>query len=425
MYNFTEVPVCEIDAFSEEQGIFFQTSAWADFKNKYKHVSFIGKDENGETVLTCLLFLISVPCTPFKIGYAMRGFVCDYTNEVLVGEFTEFLHKYMKKNHIVYTAIDPFYTYKTDFEVTEDGGKAHQTLLDLGYIHFADKAHSIQRPTNYLVRWDPTMDKKDIEKTVFAKMEKKLQNDIRIAEERGLVPEKYHGDEITDTVIDEFFKLFEETAEAKGFGIRQRDYYVDLIKHLRKYITIHFYRYDYNIDKEYTENVIHEVEAAIERNRAESEDPNTTPQKRERLKPKMAELLKQLNATKPRLEVTEKYKDKKYISVYLCIKCGTKAHDYFGANSLALRELRLTSNYWDMMKDCFDGKTESLNMGGTLRLDTEDIKKDKTYDLYQYKSRYHGQLDELLGEYYLVSNKFLYEILHNKVHWLRRVVFKN
>ena len=252
MYNFTEVSVFEIDKFSEEQGIFFQTSAWASFKNKYKNVSFIGKDENGETVLTCLLFLISVPCTPFKIGYAMRGFVCDYTNEVLVREFTEFLQAYMKKHHIVYTAIDPFYTYKTDFEVTEDGGKAHQTLLDLGYIHFANKANSIQRPTNYLVRWDKDLPKDEIAKTVFGKMEKKLQNDIRIAEERGLVPEKYHGDEISDTVIDEFFKLFEETAEAKGFGIRQRDYYVNLIKHLRKYITIHFYRYDYNIDKEYT-----------------------------------------------------------------------------------------------------------------------------------------------------------------------------
>ena len=61
---------------------------------------------------------------------------------------------------------------------------------------------------------------------------------------------------------------------------------------MRKYVTIHFYRYDYNIDKAYTERVIQDVEAAIERNRAESEDPNTTPQKRERLKPKMAELLK-------------------------------------------------------------------------------------------------------------------------------------
>ena len=99
MYNFTEVPVCEIDKFSEAQGVFFQTSAWAAFKDKYKNVSFVGKDEAGETVLTCLLFLISVPCTPFKIGYAMRGFVCDYTNETLVTEFTDFLKKYMKKRY--------------------------------------------------------------------------------------------------------------------------------------------------------------------------------------------------------------------------------------------------------------------------------------------------------------------------------------
>lgn len=425
MYNFAEVPVKEIDEFSESQGIFFQTSAWAEFKDKYGNAAFIGKDDSGKTVLSCLLFTIPVPCTPFKIGYSMRGFVCDYTNSVLVQEFTDYLRKYMKRKHIVYIAIDPFFTYKTDFEVTETGDKAHKTLLDLGYIHFKDKAYSMQRPTNYLVRWDPSLSKEEISKMLFSKMEKKLQNDIRIAEERGLIPEKYHGDDISDTVIDEFFKLFEETSESKGFGIRQKDYYVNLIKKLRKYITIHFYSYNYDIDKEYTEKVIADVKANIEKNRAESENPETTPQKRERLKPKMAELEKQLNATALRAEISEKYKNKKYISVYLCIKCGTKAHDYFGANSRALRDLRLTSNYWDMMKDCFDGKTESLNMGGTLRLDTENIKKDKTYDLYQYKSRYNGQLDELLGEYYLVSDKFLFEILHNKIHWLRRVVFKN
>lgn len=425
MYIFKEVTAAELDSFSEENGIFFQTSAWASFKDKYKNVSFLGTDGEGKTVLTCLLFLISVPCSPYKLGYSMRGFVCGYTNTELVTEFTDFLRGYMKKHHIVYITFDPFYTYKTDFSITESGGKAHSTLLDLGYIHFDKKAYSIQRPTNYLVSWNPSLSKEELEREVFLRMEKKLQNDIKIAEERGLVPEKYSADGITDEVIDEFFKLFEETAEAKGFGIRQRGYYVNLIKYMRKYITIHFYRYDYATDKAYTEKVIAEVEAAAERNKAESEDPATTPQKKARLEPKMKELQKQLNATKERLAVTEKYKDKKYISVYLCIKCGTKAHDYFGANSAALRDLRLTSNYWDMLKDCFDGRTESLNMGGTLRLDTEDIKQDKTYDLYQYKSRYNGQLDELLGEYYLVGNKFLYNILHNKLHYLRRVVFKN
>ena len=42
MYNFTEVPVCEIDKFSEAQGIFFQTSAWASFKDKYKNINYLG-----------------------------------------------------------------------------------------------------------------------------------------------------------------------------------------------------------------------------------------------------------------------------------------------------------------------------------------------------------------------------------------------
>lgn len=425
MYTFKEVEIYDVDEFAEKHGVFFQTSQWAFFKNKYGHKAFLGYDKDGNTVLSCVLFLISVIGTPFKIGYSMRGFVCDYTNKTLVSEFTEFLKAYMKKKLIVYTVIDPYYTYKTDFEVTPKGGEAHKNLLELGYTHFEKKAFSIQRPTNYRIKWDASLPIEEQEKYIFGKMEKKLQNDIHAAQKRGMEPVSFSRDEITDEVVEDFFALFRETAEQKGFSIRQHDYYRNFIKYMKKYITLYFYRYNAETDINYTKGIINEVSIALEKNIAEANDEKTTPQKRERLEPKRRELEKQLNATKERLAVSEKYKDQKYLSVYLCIKCGTRAHDFFGANAFALRELKLTSNYWDMIKGNLDGRVKSFDMGGTLRLNSENIKEDKTYDLYQYKSRYNGQLDEFLGEYYLINNKGLYNLLHNKLNYLRRILFRS
>lgn len=425
MYNIKISSAEELDAYSEKKGNFFQTSAWSLFKDKYDHVYITGTDEIGETVLSCVLFLIKVKFTPFKLGYTMRGPQCDLSDHDLVEAFTSFLKRYMKENHVVYIAIDPYFNYKTDFNVTEQGQQAFDNLRELGYIFNPDKAHSIQRMTNYRLVWDNTIESDKLEKTIFSNFEKKLQNDINIGYERGLVSEKYHGDEITPDVVDSFFDLLKQTSENKNFGIRSKEYYQSLFRSMKKYITLYFYRYDGEKDLEYTLNIIDKVYKDLDAVKAEMDDVNTTDQKKERLNNKKKELEKQLNATKARLEITEKNMKIGYLSTYLNIRLGEKSHDFYGANSPVLRELRLTSNYWDMLKDAFASGCSSFDMGGTLRLDTEDIKKDKTYDLYQYKSRYHGVLDEFIGEFYLVNNKFLFDILHNRLHYLRRVLFKN
>lgn len=425
MYKFELGNVAAADRFAEKEGIFFQTSAWGGFKDKYGKEYITASDGDGNTVLSCMLFIIKIKCTPWTIGFANRGPVGDMSNKDLLREWTEFMRGYMKNNRMIYFTADPFYTYKRDFEVTPEGQAAFDNFNAEGYIFNPDKAHSVNRQTNYRILWNNDAPKEDILNGIFAKMEKKLRNDIEIAKARGLEPISFSGDEITEEVFNAFFGLLRQTAELKSFGIRDEDYFRRLFASMKDYITLYFYKYNAATDIAYTENVIADVSAKLEANRAEAADPNTTPQKKERLAPKEKELVKQLNATEERLKVTKEHADAGYLSVYLCIKLGGRAHDFYGANSPLLRELRLTSNYWDMLGGCVDGVCESFDMGGTLRLDTEDIKQDKTYDLYQYKSRYHGVLDELIGEFTLVSNKFLYDIFDKKIHYLRRVLFKN
>lgn len=413
-YLFREINIKELDKRALEFGNVFQSSYWAEFKNKYGKVAFLGIDQNGKEVLSCLMLLVPVVPYFMKIGYIVRGFVGDFTDFELVSSFTLFLKGYMKKNHIMYVAIDPYEAYKTDFVLTEVGEKRHKNMIDSGYIHFPKKAYSMQRPTNYRVKWDSKKSVEDQEKEVWSNMKKALQNSVITSENRGMEPVRFNGSEISEEVFGEFMRLFEITAETKKFGMKSVDYYRNLIKSFGDYSNIWFFKYNAEKDFEYTKSTLCRLEEEI--NKIEGLEEKA----RERKKAKLNELRDEYKNISARLDVIDKYKNEKYLSSFYTINFGTRCHLFFGANSPILRELKLTANYWPMLKACFDGKCESFDMGGTLRLDADDIKKDKTYDLYLYKSRYGGVLDELLGEYYLVGNRFWYKILHEKLHYLRR-----
>ena len=77
-----------------------------------------------------------------------------------------------------------------------------------------------------------------------------------------------------------------------------------------------------------------------------------------------------------------------------------------------------------MIQDSIDGKVETFNMGGTLKLNSSDIKHDAMYELYQYKCQYGGEFVEMPGEYYLISNRKLFDLFHNKLNYFRRIVFR-
>lgn len=65
----------------------------------------------------------------------------------------------------------------------------------------------------------------------------------------------------------------------------------------------------------------------------------------------------------------------------------------------------------------------TFNMGGTLKLNTEDIKKDSMYDLYLYKKQYGGEFVQMPGEFFLIRDRKKYEFFHKKLNYFRRMVY--
>lgn len=418
MYKFKEVSKEEAGAFAKQNGIFSQTENWAAFRTLFKTASFLGLDEMGNTVLSCIMFRLPVYCTPWSIGYVTRGFVCDFTNECLVREFTDYLKAFMKKKHVIYTVIDPWCDYKIDFE---NATQVREMLENLGYLHNA--RYTMQPFTNYRLHIDNTNDIHSERKRLFENFAVKLKNDIQISHDRGVIVERSTSENL-EACVEIFYNLLLETDAKKGFGHRDLGYYKKFAKSLAEYVTIYLYRYDSKKDIAYTRKVITEVEEQIRRYDDEIANPETTDKKRERLAPKRKEAIKQLEATKKRLQVSLNLTNNPYISAFFFIKMGDKSYAFYGANAKTLRDLRLTANYWDMIYDSVDGQVTTFNMGGTLKMDSEQLKKDSMYDLYLYKKQYGGEFVELPGEFYLINDRKKYELFHTKLNYFRRIVFR-
>lgn len=420
MYKFEKTDVKKTDSFAVENGIFQQTSYWASFRSFMKPDAFIGYDESGNTVLTCLMLRLPVYFTPYSIGYITRGFVCDYSNRALLSDFTEYLKEYCVKKHIVYAIFDPFCDYKIDFkDIATDDLKTF--FLSLGYEQ--NKVGVLQPRTNYRLLFDPQNDPENERKKVYSDFTVHLKNDIKFSHDRGVTLEICRGSDL-DRGVRIFYELLVETTQKKGFGRRNLDYYRAFANSLRDFVSIYLYKYDYAKDKAYTDEVLRQAAIKLKTLCDEHDDPNTTEQKRLRLEPKIREVKKQINATVKRVEIAKKYENCPYLSASFFIKMGNKAYNFYGANSAALRELKLTANYADMIDDSLDGKVSSFNMGGTLRLDTDNIKDDKMFELYQYKKQYGGEFVEMPGEFFLVTNRKMFNILNGKLNYFRRIIYR-
>jgi lipid II:glycine glycyltransferase (peptidoglycan interpeptide bridge formation enzyme) len=341
-------------------------------------------------------------------------------NRDLLSEFTAFLKEYCKKHCIVYVIFDPFCDYRVDFEeVTDDN-----IISFFEKLGFEKNTTGVLQPkTNYRLLFSDTSSPEEERKKMYENFTVHLKNDIRFSHDRGVTLDLCKGDDL-HRGVRVFYDLLVETTEKKGFGRRNLDYYIKFADSLKDFVSIYLYKYDYEKDKSYTDDVLKQATLRLKTLTDEYDSPETTEQKRGRLEPKIREAKKQISATIKRAEIAAKYKNNPYLSASFFIKMGNKAYNFYGANSGALRELKLTANYADMLEDSLDGKVTSFNMGGTLRLDTVNIKDDKMYELYQYKKQYGGEFVEMPGEFFLVINRKMFNFLNGKLNYFRRIIYR-
>lgn len=418
-YTFRAVSLSEAGDFGRDRGVFQQTCEWAAFRNFYKPLPIMGF-EGDVPVLSCIVYRLPVYLTPWGIGYATRGPVCDWKNRRLLEEFFDFYKEYAEKNGIAYTIFDPEADWKVEFSdpVSPD---PREILESCGLVR---NTRGVMMPSNnYRIPLDPNNEPAAESKRIYNNYTQGLRTDIENAKTRGIRLEKVHGEGI-EKAIDVFYDLFVETHKKKGFGVRNREYYRNFASCLKDYVTVYLYRYDHKNDIELTQKAIDELNQKLSRINEEFDAPETTDKRRKRLLPTKRELESQLTAKEKRISQAKDHEDDPYLSAWFFLSVGEQAHYLYGANSSYLRDLRLTSTYHDMVEDSIFAGAKAINMGGSLKMTTERIEDDPMYDVYLHKSKHNGEFVEFPGEYLLISKAKLTNILRGKLNYFRRVVFR-
>jgi len=418
-YTFRPVSLEEAGEFGRAHGIFQQTKEWATFRSFYKPLPIMGFD-GDRPVLSCIVYRLPVCLTPWGIGYATRGPVCDWKNEELIRAFFGFYKGFAKKHRLAYTIFDPEADWKINFSAPLSPD-LRSLLEDCGLIR---NTRGVMMPSNnYRIPFHPENAPEEEERRVYENYTPGLRTDIGNAESRGITLEKVQGDDLK-TKIDIFYDLFTETHEKKGFGVRDREYYRNFATCLKDYVTLYLYRYDHKKDIELTQQAIDGLEEKLSAINREFDAPETTDKRRKRLAPTKRELESQLEAKQKRIGQAKAHTDDPYLSAWFFLALGEQTHYLYGANSGYLRDLRLTSTYHDMVRDSIRAGAKAINMGGSLKMTTEKIEDDPMYDVYLHKSKHNGEFVEFPGEYLLITKPKLTRLLRGRLNYFRRVVFR-
>lgn len=443
MYQFKEIDFKEINEFNKKdlKGHIFQTSYWADVKKEWKAKYLGGYTEDGQLVLTSMLLLRDIPYVNKNMGYIPRGFICDYTNKVLVKEFTAFLKEYGKKNKIAFITVDPDIHLKEDELLLEKGQNISDLLLEAGYINKKAKNFENIQP-NFVFRLDidlpGTIEEK--KEAVFNNFTTKTRYNIKVAKDRGLSVEVYDKNNLTEEILDKFQELMIITGKRDDFMIRPKQYFRNMIEQIEPYCRLYMVKYSYEKDFSRVSEKLREQMKNRERHQKKKEEleaqlsQEKDESKLEKLQKKLCsadtniqEAERQIESFNERIKEIEEFKTEGdiYVSGAVYIYYGGKGWYFYGASHNLLRDTM--PNFlmqWSMIEDSIDLGCYMYDFRGV----SGDLNPDNPlYGLYKFKKGFNGKFVEFIGEFELVVDSLTYKLFKTalpKFKAIRRKLIK-
>ncbi len=428
-YVFKKVCVKDLDEFSfnSPKGHIFQSSYWALFKTEWLHESILGYDKQNNIVLSCIILIRKLPFINYKMGYIPRGFVCDYTNELIIKEFTDFLEQFSKENKIAFITIDPDIHLSENTKTVESSINICSTLKSIGYVENSSKNFENIQP-NFVFRLNlpkssESESNENIKLNILKYFSSKARYNIKLGIERGLTIEKYTFDNLTDDKLDIFQNLMDITGKRDKFIVRKRDYFYNMLKTLNPYCTLYLVKYSYEIDKNNIYRKINKCKSNIDNAKIKLinfedllKDTSLEDNKIEKINKKINSLKNEISLNESQLDMLEKkllvisnYKNKEiYLSGSIYINWGEKAWYLYGASHNILRDTM--PNFfmqYEMIKDSIDNFNKVYDFRGV----SGDLdESNPLYGLYKFKKMFNGDFVEFIGEYTLINNKNIYTL---------------
>lgn len=372
---------------------FMQTYAWGQFaiKGKKQIPLYVGMEDDNGNILCEALFLKKNTPLGYSYIYCPRGYVIDFNNIELLKEFTNALKNYMRENKIIYIKIDPDLKYEDideEAKPLKDGFnnyKLFNSLLDLGYIHKGFyKLYEGNQP-RYTFRIDLTKSKDEIDNNISKSFLKSVKRSYN-----------YNLEIDNETNIDLFCELNKYNSSKDDFKPYSKEYYEEFTKQFIEAKAVKYFNAWIN-KKEVLDNLNNQLSELNEKIKIDTKHT--------------ADLNNQITRVKQDIDIFSKLeKDNEMVCSLICVYAGDKAWSlYIGSNDIANTTFAVSRCYYDSIMDAKENGYKIYDLFGTVGDPHTNFKN--LAHLHDYKRKFGGEYIEFMGEFDLVNNKFLYNIL--------------
>lgn len=210
----------EYEYFTENKhGVFFhQSREWAELKKKngWECERAVLKDSDSRTAASIQVLIKPIKLfgiTVFSIAYAPRGpvFSAQYDNKT-IEELTALIYEKLKRYRTGVLICDP---------PIEEGDVKIGEFISAGYVHTANAPDFSTIQFRGTMRIEHLLSKSEYE--LLKSFKQKARYNINIAIKSGV--ECFYSGEY----LDEFYRLYQITAERDGLEIRTKQYYKDIL----------------------------------------------------------------------------------------------------------------------------------------------------------------------------------------------------
>ena len=387
---------------------FLQSYAWGQFCKRVKGQIpyYVGlMDDQNNLVASALILLKKTPFG-YSYGYCPRGFILDYSNLDLINEFTSYLKQFMKDKKIIYIKFDPDISYQDIDEDANpvDGGdnnyKLYEYMLSLGYKHTGFyKLYEGNQP-RYTFRIDLNRSWEEIE----SKMSKSFLKSVKRSE-------IYDFEIDNNSFVNDFYRLIQCNSSKDDFDAHNLNYYKIFTEELEKENLVKYFNISIK-PKELVIKFTREIEnlkLELEKNKKRATDINN-----------------QISKLEKDIGVLNTLQDEKVVICSLiCTYTKNRAWSMFiGSDEIANLTFAVTRNYYETIKDAYNQKYVFFDLFGTPG-DPHTTYKNLA-KLHDFKRKFGDKYIEFIGEFDLISNKFLYKLLPISLSVYRKIrkVFK-
>ncbi len=378
---------------------FMQSAAWGEFSLVQKGLTphFVGLRDGGELKAAALLLERKPPMFPPYL-YSPRGYVIDFFDEALVGEFTRGVEAFAKELDAMFVALDPdVERCAIDGDGVHRGGFDNSRVIDclksLGYTHRGFNKEFEGRQPRYTFRIDLTRDDKEIEKGIVGNVMKNVRKSNNYS---SVV---VHGNSADIPVLHKLISLTSERDEFVGYD---ENYYQNFFDILNKNGMATLY-----LGSTYPQKTVDMLKASLA----------GLVKKRETLKKPGPIAESEATEERIRREIelfsryAESFPDGATISAHLVVNYGDKSWAVHAGSDKLMSETFLNNRvYFEKLIDQKARGCRLFDQFGTVG----DPENSPLRSLHEFKKQFGGRYVEFVGEFDLVTKPFwffLYEKL--------------